>query len=110
MPGNITFQTNQSAIQSNFYSVLDSVLIVFNKFNDTFIEIEGHTDSTGGANYNLNLSEKRARSVSDYFTSKGISRGRISHFGRGSSRPVASNQSTIGRSQNRRVEIRIKAR
>lgn len=109
MPGNITFATNKSRIQNDFYSVLDSVAIVLAKYNDTAIEVEGHTDSTGSLSYNLKLSDQRAQQVANYLQSKGVAAQRIVHFGRGPKKPVANNQSAEGRAQNRRVEIRIRA-
>jgi len=109
MPGNITFATNKSDIQSDFFAVLDSVATVFVKYKDTHIEVEGHTDSTGSISYNLKLSEDRALRVANYLTSKGIERQRIYHTGKGPMTPVASNQTSQGRALNRRVEIRIKA-
>ena len=110
MPGNITFATGKSNIQADFHDVLDSVVIVLKKYKDTNIEVEGHTDSTGSISYNLKLSEDRATKVANYFKSKGITSIRIGHTGKGPMKPIASNQSSEGRAQNRRVEIRIKAK
>lgn len=109
MPGNITFATAKSDIQQDFYPILDSVAKVLGNYKETAIEIEGHTDSVGSMSYNLELSEQRAKSVSNYLTGKGIAKQRIIHFGKGPMRPVASNQNAEGRAQNRRVEIRIRA-
>lgn len=109
MPGNITFATNQSDIQADFHSVLDSVAKVLAGYDQTAVEVEGHTDSTGSLSYNLSLSESRATQVASYLKSKGISKQRITSYGKGPMKPVASNQSSEGRAQNRRVEIRIKA-
>ena len=109
MPGNITFATNKSVIQDGFFEVLDSVALVFINYKDTQIEVEGHTDSTGSISHNLELSKQRAISVSDYLASKGVDMQRISHIGKGPMQPIADNQTSEGRAQNRRVEIRIKA-
>ena len=109
MPGNITFATNKSDIQADFHSVLDSVAKVLAGYDQTAVEVEGHTDSTGSLSYNLSLSESRAMQVASYLKSKGISEQRITSYGKGPMKPVASNQSSEGRAQNRRVEIRIKA-
>jgi len=109
MPGNITFATNKSVIQSDFYAVLDSVSTVLVKYKDTLIEVEGHTDSTGSISYNLKLSEDRAVQVANYLATKGVEQKRIDHKGKGPMTPVASNQTSEGRALNRRVEIRIKA-
>ncbi len=109
MPGNITFATNKSDIQADFYSVLDSVAQVLAGYDKTAIEVEGHTDSTGSLSYNLKLSENRALQVANYLKTRGIAEQRIIHHGKGPMKPIASNQSSEGRAQNRRVEIRIKA-
>jgi outer membrane protein OmpA-like peptidoglycan-associated protein len=69
------------------------------------IEIEGHTDSVGGDEYNQRLSEQRAASVRDYLTSQGISPAIVSALGFGEERPVASNDNAAGRQRNRRVEL-----
>ena len=109
MPGNITFASAKSAIQKDFYPILDSVSKVLSNYKDTAIEVEGHTDSTGAVSFNLKLSEARAKSVADYLTTNGVAETRIIHHGKGPMRPVASNQTAEGRAQNRRVEIRIRA-
>ena len=109
MPGNITFATNKSDIQADFHSVLDSVAKVLAGYDQTAVEVEGHTDSTGSLSHNLSLSESRAMQVANYLKSKGISGQRITSYGKGPMKPIASNQSAEGRAQNRRVEIRIKA-
>lgn len=110
MPGNITFATGKSNIQIDFHNVLDSVVIVLQKYKNTNIEVEGHTDSTGSISYNLKLSEDRATQVASYLHSNGVINSRIRHLGKGPMKPVASNQSAQGRAQNRRVEIKIKAK
>ena len=107
MPGNITFATDEYAIRSDFYPVLDSVAKVLAKFIDTSLDVEGHTDSTGSLNYNLVLSENRAKSVADYLASRNVSYSRLVTYGRGPSQPIADNASPRGREQNRRVELRI---
>jgi outer membrane protein OmpA-like peptidoglycan-associated protein len=109
MPGNITFATNKSDIQADFHTVLDSVAKVLAGYDQTAVEVEGHTDSTGSLSHNLSLSESRAMQVANYLKSKGISGQRITSYGKGPMKPIASNQSSEGRAQNRRVEIRIKA-
>ena len=71
------------------------------------IEISGHTDNVGYEEYNMELSEKRARSVYDYLVEKGIDPERLSYKGYGESEPVATNETEEGRAQNRRTEIKI---
>jgi outer membrane protein OmpA-like peptidoglycan-associated protein len=107
MPGNITFTTNSSDINSSFYSVLNSVSKVFKEYKNTNIAISGHSDSSGDAVKNKSLSLNRAKSVSSYLVSQGVDMRRIEVAGLGSSNPISSNDSENGRSQNRRVEIEI---
>jgi outer membrane protein OmpA-like peptidoglycan-associated protein len=105
MPSNITFGVNSSSISGNFFNVLNSVDLVVKEYDKTLIEIMGHTDSSGSGEYNQSLSERRAVSVSQYFSSRGIKPLRLATYGYGENYPVASNDSEQGRSQNRRVEI-----
>ncbi|MGB5440199.1 MAG: OmpA family protein [Gammaproteobacteria bacterium] len=105
MPGNVTFATGSSDISSDFYPVLNSVVLVFNEFEKTYIDIIGHTDNTGSAELNQQLSEARANSVSRYFQSQGVLSQRVITKGMGFSQPMASNDTPEGRSMNRRVEI-----
>jgi outer membrane protein OmpA-like peptidoglycan-associated protein len=107
MPGNITFQTNSSDINANFYNVLNSVILVLNEYNKTLIDVMGHTDSTGSDAINQPLSERRAASVGQYLISQGIDARRVATEGFGKSRPVASNDTPEGRAQNRRVELQL---
>jgi len=107
MPGNVTFDVDQSAIKADFYDVLDSVAIVLNEFDKTFVEVAGHTDSSGSESYNQSLSERRAASVSAYLRSREVLGDRLITVGAGESRPIASNDTAAGRAQNRRVEITI---
>jgi len=72
------------------------------------VDVVGYTDSTGPAKYNQGLSERRAKSVYDYFVSKGIAADRLTTKGYGEERPVASNATREGRAKNRRVELVVK--
>jgi outer membrane protein OmpA-like peptidoglycan-associated protein len=105
MPGNVTFATNSSDISSNFYAVLDSVAIVLNEFEQTYVDVVGHTDSTGPADFNQALSVRRAQSVADYLMSREVIPERLVVTGRGPSQPIATNDTPEGRALNRRVEI-----
>jgi len=105
MPGNVTFATNSSNISADFYRVLDSVALVINEFEKTYVDIVGHTDSTGALQYNQSLSEARASSVARYLESQKVLSQRIITRGAGPSQPIASNDTSEGRSLNRRVEI-----
>jgi outer membrane protein OmpA-like peptidoglycan-associated protein len=107
MPGGVTFATNSADINANFYSVLDQVAATLGEFNQTVIEVAGHTDSTGARAYNLTLSERRAGSVVSYLSGRGIARERMIAVGAGPDHPVDTNETAEGRAQNRRVEITI---
>ncbi|MBG9996524.1 OmpA family protein [Pseudoalteromonas sp. NZS127_1] len=107
MPSNITFATAQSYISSGFNDTLDAIAKVMNKYEKTYLSVEGHTDSTGKDSFNMNLSRERAQSVKDYLVNQQIMATRISTMGYGETRPIATNDSANGRAQNRRVEIQI---
>ncbi len=107
MPGNITFATNSAELKPSFYDVLDSVVLVLKKFDKTLIEVAGHTDATGSAQYNKKLSYQRAQSVTDYLVGKNVDPQRVITVGHGEERPIASNKTPEGRQQNRRVELTL---
>lgn len=107
MPGNITFDTNQSNIKANFKPVLDSVAKVINEFDKTRVQVTGYTDNTGTAAINNKLSAERANSVAAYLKLRGVTAGRVFASGLGSSNPIATNATAAGREQNRRVEITL---
>ncbi len=107
MPGNVTFASDQDQINQGFFPVLDSVSIVLNKYSQTLVDIDGHTDSTGSPQYNQALSERRAVSVAQYLGSRGVDTRRFRVIGFGPSDPIAPNDTEQGRGINRRVEIRI---
>ena len=105
MPGQVTFATGSSDLNPAFFEVLKSVSKVVKEFDQTIIEVAGHTDSTGADAYNQSLSERRAGTVSQYFQSRNISGQRMITLGLGESMPVADNATNSGRQTNRRVEI-----
>jgi outer membrane protein OmpA-like peptidoglycan-associated protein len=107
MPSNITFDSDQSDVKAQFYDTLNSVALVLTEFDQTIIDVVGHTDSTGDDNYNYDLSRQRAASVARYLSSQRVASSRFSVDGRGEREPIASNASTSGKAQNRRVEITI---
>ncbi|WP_166207444.1 OmpA family protein [Cognatiluteimonas telluris] len=107
MPGNITFAFDSSNLQPQFYPVLDNVAGTLNQYNQTVIEVAGHTDNVGTDAYNQQLSMERANAVAAYLGSKGILQQRMMVVGAGETRPIASNDTEAGRAQNRRVEITI---
>lgn len=102
---NIFFDFDKYDLKPESYLELDRVVRILNENPDVEIHIEGHTDSIGNDEYNLQLSRKRAESVRNYLVSKGISRERITIFGFGSSLPIATNRTEEGRALNRRVEV-----
>ena len=108
MPGNITFASSSSDVSSSFYPTLNSLVKVFKEFDQNGIDIVGHTDSTGSLELNMRLSQDRATSVASYLTGQGVSGARISSRGVGPSQPIATNDTTAGRAQNRRVEINLR--
>lgn len=107
MPGNVTFDTDSTAIKTPFYKVLDSVALVLKKYNKTYVDVLGHTDSTGSEQYNLKLSYNRADAVAGYLESQGVAKARLVVRGLGEGYPIASNDTPEGRAQNRRVEIAL---
>ena len=108
MPGSATFTSGSSSVASNFYPVLDSVVIVLDEFSQTYVDVIGHTDSKGSQEYNQRLSEKRARSVADYLEDRAVISQRVVADGMGESAPIASNDTSEGRAKNRRVEIKLR--
>jgi len=107
MPGHVTFATDSSDLSPGFFNVLNSVSLVLNEFDQTVVEVAGHTDSTGSEQYNQPLSGRRAMSVVTYLEGQDVSDQRFLVVGMGESMPIASNQTTTGRQANRRVEITI---
>ena len=107
MPGNITFATNSADLNAGFYEVLNSVSLVVNEFEQSVIEVAGHTDSTGTDAYNQQLSERRSTSVASYLATRDVLRDRFIEIGMGEARPVADNSTDAGRQANRRVELTL---
>ncbi|MEJ7646313.1 MAG: OmpA family protein [Chryseolinea sp.] len=97
--------TLQDATKSN----LTQLAKTLNKYNDTNVLIEGHTDSRGEDAYNQTLSEKRAKQVEDFLATQQVQNSRISTKGYGEKQPLASNETTTGQQSNRRVEVAIYA-
>jgi outer membrane protein OmpA-like peptidoglycan-associated protein len=107
MPGNVTFATNSADLNAGFFEVLNSVALVLNEFEQTVIEVAGHTDSTGSDAYNQELSERRASAVAAYLGTRSVRGDRVTTVGVGEARPVATNETDAGRQLNRRVELTL---
>jgi OOP family OmpA-OmpF porin len=103
---NILFDYNKSVIKTKYYPDLDAVVEILKQNPYLNIEIQGHTCNIGSKKYNKGLSERRAKSVYDYFVKKGIDPRRLSKIGYWFSRPAASNSTEEGRVLNRRVELK----
>jgi outer membrane protein OmpA-like peptidoglycan-associated protein len=108
MPSDVTFATNQSSIDPRFNATLADVANVLRQYDQSLVDIIGHTDSSGGDAINQPLSERRAISVADALISSGVQRERLYVAGKSSTAPVATNSTVEGRAQNRRVEILIR--
>jgi outer membrane protein OmpA-like peptidoglycan-associated protein len=102
----IFFETNSDKLKVASLSQLDELVIILKKYEYAKLTIEGHADSQGADDYNLNLSQKRTDAVKAYLMSKGIWESRLTGVGYGESRPVADNNTPEGRAKNRRVELK----
>lgn len=107
MPSEVTFAVDSSNIDPGFRSTLDQVATTLVQYEKTYVDVLGHTDSTGTDAYNQALSERRATSVAGYLESRGLQSARVATRGYGESQPKASNTTEEGRAANRRVEIRL---
>jgi outer membrane protein OmpA-like peptidoglycan-associated protein len=107
LPDGVTFDFGKSNLKSQFYPALDNVANTLAQYNQTIVEVSGHTDSVGSDAANQTLSVQRANSVGNYLIGKGLVRERFEIVGFGETQPVASNDTDSGRALNRRVEIRV---
>ena len=107
IPSGINFAYNSDVVQPQFQTTLDKVASVLSEYNQTYIDVYGHTDSTGSDSYNQTLSERRAGSVARYLSSRGVQPARIATRGFGETQPIATNETEAGRAANRRVEIKV---
>ena len=108
MPSGITFPVDRYDIQPQFRSTLDGVAQTLGSYNQTYIDVLGHTDTTGSHEHNQGLSERRAASVADYLSGRGVQRARIATRGYGETAPLYMPDTTEAqRAANRRVEIKI---
>lgn len=107
LPQDILFATDSASLRPDLQGDLRVVAANLNDYPNTTVQVLGHTDNTGGASYNLDLSARRASTVANVLISAGVAPSRIVTTGRGEDQPVASNLTAEGRAQNRRVEIVI---
>ncbi len=107
MPGNVTFDSANANLSSDFYPTLNSIANTLKEYNKSTITVIGHTDNTGNFEKNQVLSEKRASSVANYLIAQGISPSRVQAVGYGPRQPIADNTTEAGKQANRRVEIQI---
>ena len=108
MPSGITFAYNRYDIQPQFQSTLNEVANTLSQYNQTYIDIYGHTDSSGSDAYNQTLSERRAEAVAGYLSARGVARARMATRGFGETQLLVNpEQSEADRAANRRVEIKV---
>ncbi|WP_339837320.1 OmpA family protein [uncultured Maribacter sp.] len=105
----VYFATNKSNVQGTSATTLDKLAGIFKEYPNSNVLVEGHTDSAGADEYNLNLSKQRAESVTNYLISKGIASNRFDTKWYGETQPVGDNTTTDGKAKNRRVELAIVA-
>lgn len=107
MPQDILFATDSASLRSDLVRDLRTVAANLQAYPNTSVQVVGHTDNTGEAAYNQDLSQRRAQSVAAVLIDSGVSPARVRSYGRGEDQPVASNLTPQGRAQNRRVDIVI---
>ncbi|AWX44928.1 Outer membrane protein Omp38 [Flagellimonas maritima] len=103
----ILFDTGKSSIKTESVSVMVDIIQILNEYPNAKFTVEGHTDSVGSSASNQKLSESRADSVRDFLINEGIKQDRLKAMGYGEEIPIASNKTSLGRKQNRRVEINL---
>jgi outer membrane protein OmpA-like peptidoglycan-associated protein len=107
IPSGITFEYDRADVQPRFRATLDQVAGTLAQYDQTYLDVYGHTDATGSDAYNEALSQRRATAVADYLAGKGVRPVRLGTRGFGETQPIASNDTDEGRAANRRVEIKI---
>ena len=103
----ILFDTGRATLKTETVSVFVDIIKILNEYPTAKFTVEGHTDSVGSEKLNQSLSEKRANSVRDFLIKEGISADRLTAIGYGEAKPIATNNTRAGRTQNRRVEINL---
>lgn len=108
MPSSVTFDVDRWDVKPQFYSVLDDVGRTLSSYDQTYIDVLGHTDTTGSHEHNQGLSERRAASVADYLGARGVSRARMATRGYGETAPLyVPDDTETKKAANRRVEIKV---
>jgi outer membrane protein OmpA-like peptidoglycan-associated protein len=108
MPEGILFDIDSAAIRASLQSDLRALARNLQQYPNTTVDVIGHTDNTGSAQYNQDLSSRRAQAVAGVLLEAGVAPSRVRAFGRGETEPVATNLTPDGRQQNRRVEVIIR--
>ena len=108
MPQDVLFATDSATLRPDLTRDIKAVASSLLRYPNSTIEVIGHTDNSGSAAYNQDLSQRRAVSVANVLRESGVPNGRIAAYGRGEDQPIASNLTVEGRAQNRRVEIIIR--
>jgi len=108
LPSGILFDVDKDDVKPSAREQIGQAGDVLAKYPDTYVTVEGHTDSTGGEEYNQKLSERRATRVRDLLVSRGVPAARLSVRGYGESDPIADNGTAEGRQANRRVQLEIR--
>ncbi len=104
----VFFEHDSDIIYNQSYPLLDQIVVILNQHHEiALLEIQGHTDSSGDASYNLDLSQRRAKSVVNYLVASGINESRLKATGFGEANPIDNNDTNEGKAKNRRVEFHI---
>ena len=107
LPDGVTFDFNRTEVKPQFYGALNTIAGTLREYNQTIVEVSGHTDNIGTEAVNQRISEQRANAVASYLIGQGLQRERFEIVGMGFRYPIASNDTDQGRALNRRVEIRL---
>ncbi len=107
LPDGVTFDFNKTDVKPQFYPALNNIAHTISQYNQTIVEINGHTDNVGTVAVNQRISEQRAQSVASYLSAQGVQPVRMETHGYNFQYPIADNNTDAGRAANRRVEIRL---
>jgi outer membrane protein OmpA-like peptidoglycan-associated protein len=108
MPSSVTFDIDRWEVKPQFFGVLDDVGRTLSSYNQTYVDVLGHTDTTGSIEHNQVLSEHRASSVANYLSARGVDHARMATRGYGETAPIYNPDDTDSKkAANRRVEIKI---